>query len=193
MGGMIFLAVIMIILSVIALFVMSVMQEKKQDQKSDSRIPRNKPVTDRETEPSKEKACPPRSTDSKMKSPPKTPSSSVPAATAPSKKEIVCLTNYYSYKASNLNERIIMEDRYIVLDTETGGLSDEHELWRDVVIRPGAMASRKEPISYDRMYELLDEYQVENADIFKQLTLENYREWLEQHRDIIFNSRFINT
>lgn len=104
------------------------------------------------------------------------------------KKEMVILVNYYRYRAENLNERILSEDYYIVLDTETGDLEDHWECWRDMVMRPGAMSGGKKSITYEEMYQKIRANQPENAELFLQLTRENYREWLEEHRDIIYRA-----
>lgn len=70
----------------------------------------------------------------------------------------------------------------VFMDTETGALYTE-------IYQTGGGLSIKTDISYERMYRLADDYDVENKDVFKQLTKENRREWCNLHREVTVFSR----
>ena len=74
---------------------------------------------------------------------------------------------------------------YYDIDPTTGELTKTYINDSDMFLRPGSRSVEKTTISYESFYRAVSFYDAEHQTLLRQITPENFREWLDEHWEIL--------
>ncbi len=95
-------------------------------------------------------------------------------------KNTVFLFNYYK---DNDHEKYTATYRDIYINSETGEFLTHTVVNRDThSLRVGSASIYEHSITYEEYLKIIELYNVENAEKFKALNPNNYKEWLVEHK-----------